>query len=301
MDKHLNGYKCLSCNINLFGQRRKWCDVDCQRKGENFTVKLCEHCKTPLPYKAKRWCSKECDARASNKTGKLWHELWKGPIKSVCICCGKTPANENAREGQRFCSYKCRGKTNSKISKESMALRKIGEAWRPKQPPKPKPLKPPKAEKALKVFTCLTCNATRNNKLQKWKKYCSPVCKPKPAKTNKNTPAYRRAKKAWRLKRKAIERGATIAEKFHPFDIFDRDGWKCQICGTKTPKALRGTYKPNAPELDHIVPISKGGVHSMSNSQTSCRSCNAAKSNKDSRGQMGLFTSLFEPRGGMSA
>jgi 5-methylcytosine-specific restriction endonuclease McrA len=106
-------------------------------------------------------------------------------------------------------------------------------------------------------------------------------------------PGYKRAKKAWRLKRKAIERGATIAEKFHPFDIFDRDGWKCQICGTKTPKALRGTYKPNAPELDHIVPISKGGAHHPSNCQTSCRSCNARKSDGMPMGQIGLFTSLI--------
>jgi len=296
MDKQPNGYKCLSCNLNLFGQRRKWCDVACQIKGENFTVKLCEQCNTPLPYKARRWCSKECDARASNKTGKLAHELLKGPIKSVCVCCGKTPPNENAREGQKFCSYKCRSKIKSCISKESMALRKMAEAWRPKPPPVPKP---EKTERQLRVFTCLTCKSTRKEKTGHWKKYCSPICTPKRprSKTNKNSPSYKKAKKAWRLKRKAIERGATIAEKFHPFEIFDRDGWRCQICGTKTPKALRGTYKPNAPELDHIVPISKGGSHSKSNSQTSCRRCNAEKSNKDSRGQMGLFTALLAEKG----
>src|SRR5882724_2813370 len=33
-------------------------------------------------------------------------------------------------------------------------------------------------------------------------------------------------------------------EPINPFVVFDRDKWRCQICDVKTPKHLRGTYKP---------------------------------------------------------
>jgi len=52
------------------------------------------------------------------------------------------------------------------------------------------------------------------------------------------------------------------------------------MCGTKTPQRLRGTLNKKAPELDHIVPMSKGGAHSYMNTQCLCRACNGAKSNE---------------------
>ena len=85
--------------------------------------------------------------------------------------------------------------------------------------------------------------------------------------------------KAQRAKRKAMEQGAK-GYAFNVFDVFYRDGWRCQLCGCSSPKRLRGTYHPSAPELDHIKPLSKGGEHTMENTQLLCRSCNAMKSDK---------------------
>lgn len=79
-------------------------------------------------------------------------------------------------------------------------------------------------------------------------------------------------------KRKALTRGAR-AESVDPIAVFNRDGWKCQICGCKTPQRFRGTYRGNAPELDHIVPLSRGGAHTYLNTQCACRKCNGEKSN----------------------
>lgn len=80
-----------------------------------------------------------------------------------------------------------------------------------------------------------------------------------------------------RMLRKARERAAKV-EPVNPYRVLERDGWMCQMCGIATPQEKRGTYEPDAPELDHIVPLSKGGDHSYANTQCACRKCNAAKS-----------------------
>lgn len=69
----------------------------------------------------------------------------------------------------------------------------------------------------------------------------------------------------------------TNGERVDPFLVFDRDGWLCQICHEPTPRALRGSYEPKAPELDHIIPLAAGGEHTYRNTQCACRRCNIAK------------------------
>lgn len=52
--------------------------------------------------------------------------------------------------------------------------------------------------------------------------------------------------------------------------IFARDNSTCQYCGAR----------PEKPECDHVLPVSKGGGHEDSNLVTSCRPCNRAKGSK---------------------
>lgn len=70
------------------------------------------------------------------------------------------------------------------------------------------------------------------------------------------------------------------AESFDPLEVLARDGWRCHICGVKTPKRLRGTTDLRAPELDHIIPLALGGEHSRKNTACSCRRCNLVKGSK---------------------
>lgn len=99
--------------------------------------------------------------------------------------------------------------------------------------------------------------------------------------------AKKKARRASKMHRSAIERGV-LSERFDPLEILARDKWKCQLCGAKTPKEKRGTYDDNAPELDHIIPLSLGGPHTKANTQCACRKCNQAKSNRP-LGQMLLI------------
>jgi len=60
--------------------------------------------------------------------------------------------------------------------------------------------------------------------------------------------------------------------------VFERDKWHCKLCGCIVQK--KNIYAENAAEIDHIVPVSLGGVHTYSNVQTLCRKCNQSKSNQ---------------------
>lgn len=112
---------------------------------------------------------------------------------------------------------------------------------------------------------------------QKGYRLCS-VCSGARAKAGKAT-----ARKAGKLRR----RGARV-ESVDLLKVLERDGWRCQLCGRKTPARLRGSFDPRAPEVDHILPIAAGGEHSYRNTQCSCRACNIAKASTP-RGQMRLF------------
>lgn len=67
-------------------------------------------------------------------------------------------------------------------------------------------------------------------------------------------------------------------EAIDPIKVFQDADWICYLCDRKTVKALRGTYEPLAPELEHIIPLSKGGTHTYDNVACACRECNQYKS-----------------------
>lgn len=90
---------------------------------------------------------------------------------------------------------------------------------------------------------------------------------------------FKTAKRIAKLRRKAASRGVN-AERVDPLKVFARDKWHCRICGVSTPASKRGTCDANAPELDHIIPVSKGGPHTYLNTQCACRTCNIKKSDK---------------------
>lgn len=56
------------------------------------------------------------------------------------------------------------------------------------------------------------------------------------------------------------------------FEVFKRDGFKCQYCGASAPDVIL--------EVDHIDPVSKSGANEMFNYITSCSSCNSGKSDR---------------------
>lgn len=72
------------------------------------------------------------------------------------------------------------------------------------------------------------------------------------------------------MKSKATSRSSL--SKATRFEVFKRDSFACQYCGQKAPDVVL--------EVDHIQPVSKEGSNNILNLVTSCRSCNAGKSNR---------------------
>lgn len=56
------------------------------------------------------------------------------------------------------------------------------------------------------------------------------------------------------------------------FEVFKRDSFTCQYCGRSAPDVVL--------EIDHIMPVSKGGDNDILNLVTSCQACNSGKSDR---------------------
>lgn len=56
------------------------------------------------------------------------------------------------------------------------------------------------------------------------------------------------------------------------FEVFKRDGFKCQYCGAVPPDAIL--------HVDHIVPVAGGGDNDQDNLVTACSDCNGGKSDR---------------------
>lgn len=61
--------------------------------------------------------------------------------------------------------------------------------------------------------------------------------------------------------------------------VLERDNYTCQMCG-------RTRYDGVKLEVDHIIPVAKGGSDNINNLQTLCFDCNRGKSDKILPNQM---------------
>ena len=56
--------------------------------------------------------------------------------------------------------------------------------------------------------------------------------------------------------------------------VLDRDGWRCRACG-----------RPGRLEVDHVLPLERGGTNDLSNLQTLCPGCHIRKTRTERRPQ----------------
>lgn len=119
---------------------------------------------------------------------------------------------------------------------------------------------------------CVTCGTTFTTS-QPHAECCSRQCKNRSPKTKARAAAYRGA----------IAEG----ELFTAEQVAERDGWVCGLCDGRI------TAKPTWPDprslsIDHIVPVSEGGAHSLANVQAAHLGCNISKGNRPQGEQLRL-------------
>lgn len=76
--------------------------------------------------------------------------------------------------------------------------------------------------------------------------------------------------------RRALTKGAPEVEVFTSREVYERDQWRCGICAEVVDETLSWP-DPHSPSLDHVVPLSKGGTHTLDNVQCAHLVCNLQK------------------------
>jgi 5-methylcytosine-specific restriction endonuclease McrA len=199
----------------------------------------------------------------------------RGPF--VCRqCSAEYWTRQKSGEGEKYCSRACafkRPELRVRLSPIRDAKKVASDLARKKR----------EAASSLKaaaaVVPCKVCGNRFTRSLAVGYKYCGPDCADagyaatrKKARSNSVAIHGRLSKHIQRARRYGV-----AYEAIDPAAIFDRDGWRCKRCGVDTPATLRGTLSAEAPELDHVVPISRGGGHLVTNVQCLCRRCNIEK------------------------
>lgn len=69
---------------------------------------------------------------------------------------------------------------------------------------------------------------------------------------------------------------AVDAVPYDPIEIYERDGWRCQLCRKPIKKKLKWPH-PGSPSTDHLIPLADGGVDAPVNVAAAHLGCNQKK------------------------
>lgn len=290
MDNKKHIICCVTCG-NVFGtnHKRKYCTPMCRPRKHSQTwderqaeyrkrnTYVCIGCGEQYVNKRKgkthgrKYCSREC-AFKNRPTQKGLNGLVCGPYSEVgfafsdveqvvCVCCGRD--KRMRRKSSKV--YRCEVCAAEYIKQYAIK-------WHNHKMTAMRPHKPKSCKVCGQLFSRITTQAAI---------YCSAKCAKRNEKLKHATSAKQRAKRA-----------GVKYETISPLKVFERDGWRCQICLKQLSPNNRGSKKSNAPEIDHRVPLALGGDHTYKNVQCACRSCNNIKGARSRVGQIPLFNDV---------
>jgi len=236
------------------------------------TCKVCgeafEACK--INYKRQVFCSRKCQQihNYQNRKGDSYN----------CKNCGREFVPK-AKDRTSYCSRECAYEDRRAAPKEKVlpvcVICRVEFGGHPtakycsgdcrKENGRKQWAKYAKTKHAPREFICRECGKTHTPSYgDKSRVYCSLLC------------ARAAGRRVGKATRRARVRGVAC-EAVDPWYILCRDGWRCMLCGVKTPMKYRGTTHDRAPEVDHIQSLANGGTHTKDNLQCLCRKCNIEK------------------------
>lgn len=212
----------------------------------------------------------------------------RAPVAVACMFCGSVKllgdANRRAYEksGRAFCDEDCAcgwksiyyASANHKPFEESRQRTQARKAIEAEQVRKRKEeaeiarlIKPVNA-KTPGYYTCVICKKTEWVEQHSQKKYCSSKCRRKSEKAR-----IQKKNRRHRMRSRAISQCISLDE------LMRKSRMRCKYCNTLCVKP-EGYNQPNEGTIDHIMPLSKGGLHLWNNVQLLCRRCNTIKKDK---------------------
>jgi len=222
---------------------------DQREKEKRLRTAECKWCghefsRMVLTQQQMRTCSPEC------KRALMLKVLVCKIHVPICTWCG-SPFSTRRAGVIKYCSSQCRAKGGYVASRDvQLAIKRERYV-----------LKPPH------IIICIDCGETSSVKGSV--KRC-PSCRVINA---------RAAKRDYEKRRDARKRGVNgvKTECIKVAYIYDRDAWRCGVCGKRVDKALAYPHLMSA-SLDHIVPLVHGGTHTKANVQLAHFICNSIKS-----------------------
>lgn len=219
--------------------------------------KTCEQCKgefyrKPHRMEAGRFCGRECSfahkrKASEDRVARLASEKSALPATAYDkTCCHCGTAFISMSPAAKYCCKPCSGAASRGRSKFAVYMR---DRYRKER------------QLTAKNVRCQECgNAFKAYRTKAT--FCSVAC------CDRNHDRMRSIRK---------RTTARPLENINPVDVFNAAGWMCQECGIETPKEKRGRHRPDSPEIDHVMPLARGGTHTRGNVQCLCRSCNMKK------------------------
>ena len=259
---------CTQCGVQFQPKRKdsKHCSVQCRERSRRPTFEQpelfrCHGCGVfvcrPVRKRGQvpKWCA-PCGGETSGS---------RQPWTMQCPHCKK--AFETTDTRHRFCSRRCARREWDGL-RHSTGVVHLGRKLRLRAEAQP----PSRSIGTTFVAgACVRCGKSFVIAHQTESRYCSQACRRSDAK------ARRRARK----------RDAYV-EDVSPTKVFERDAWRCQICGKLTART-KVVPHPKAPTLDHIIPLAAGGRHEPANAQCAHFACNSIKGDRSANDQLRLL------------
>lgn len=266
--------QCIVCGSFFFAKdgRNKFCSDECKA----------------IRYRQKKqeWMDRRAEGKRQVKTCVICGKPFKPKQSSIQITCSEECSRINRlnhqqeRDKRNYISTMAEYKARLEKKKEETRLRKEREkeesrkryqeklANQRKQKELQRELKAIEKAESLKRV-CIVCGK-QFTAIQSAQKICSKECKKRWQHRNYKT----------RLKGKIIDDDITLEA------LYRRDLGVCYLCGCTCNwddkvidngnTIVGNTY----PTIEHVKPLSKGGLHEWKNIRLACFKCNTVKSNK---------------------
>lgn len=225
---------------------------------------------------AHRWCSPGCRLVVRGPQPLRRPGTKRPPRDYVCSSCGARGTVQGRGATPRYCDACSTVRRTRRADREATvrSCERCGADTKNRRFCSARCRQRPEA-------TCLLCGIVLT--APRRRRYCTPECA---------HAAKSRTARDHDHRRRALKRGAT-AEAVDRRAVFERDGWRCGICGESIDSTLRYP-DPASASVDHVLPLAAGGSHTYANVQAAHLSCNSAK--RDGRGGGSRWAESQRPR-----